>query len=856
MALKLAELYAEFRAKGLTMMLGKMKGLHVALQKANVGLTTLSRYAKRAFLVTGGLMAFAAREAIKFEKELGMVSTMLGEASMRWLPAYSRGLRQLSREFGESTTTLAKGLYDILSASVAPEQALQVLRTAAAAAAAGFTTTAKSADVITTVLNSYGMSADKAKEVSDKLFATVKRGKITFDELAGSLGMAAATAAVAGLSLDELLASIATMTRAGLNAHQAMTSVVGIIKTFLGPTSEAKKVAKELGIELNTAALRGPGLINVMKKLKDATAEQLRVLIPNIRGFRGFAAAMKDLEGVAFDLDMVMDSMGMTEEALAKRKKTLSFQLGQLKQGFLDVFRVMGEKLKPEIKAAVKWLGKLRLAIMNNAGGILKAIKVIALWSIKIIAVVTVLKILAVTIKALIGLVALFQMSLGAGVFGALIIALGVIILLFVDWEKQIDRIREKLNDLIDKQIKPQQIQERFVVEQIEKKKGRHAEERTGLERLGELRRKTSLTNEEQIEAANLARELKKEYPLLAGAIDELIGKEAQLLKIREAMVASQEKSLRSSRQALRGTTGELVKDTEEEIAEIEKALKPVQERVRKRWEEHSETATDVETKLIEHAKKEIAKLKKTATAYEKIREQLRRDLSTGKHVGITGWLDWYKEMERKAQKEQDRNDAAAKQKLTKAKEFEKKHRNLVFETKKLEIEATKTGEEKIRALQALRWEKTLKNAKDGGLDEAEVRKNLMAKEAAELMSHYLSIDQKRERALTSVLGGVRGSLGKEGREMVRKFEREQLEGELGPEQAAKNKGLLDAMFKEKDTGAGKWMGIADVWKQLQSAAVNPELELSKKQLEQLEQLLITLKELRKDLRGEGARAG
>jgi len=36
--------------------------------------------------------------------------------------------------------------------------------------------------------------------ISDKLFATVKRGKLTFAELAGSIGKVSATAAIAGLS--------------------------------------------------------------------------------------------------------------------------------------------------------------------------------------------------------------------------------------------------------------------------------------------------------------------------------------------------------------------------------------------------------------------------------------------------------------------------------------------------------------------------------------------------------------------------------------------------------------------------------------------------------------------------------
>ncbi|GAG95650.1 unnamed protein product, partial [marine sediment metagenome] len=142
--------------------------------------------------------------AADFETQLANVSTMLDESAMRILPEYRKGLQALSVEFGESTQTLSKGLYDILSASIPPAEALGVLEVSAKAAAAGITDTGVAADAITTILNSYGMSADQAGMVSDKLFAIVKEGKTTFAELAPSIGKVAATASMAGLSFDDL----------------------------------------------------------------------------------------------------------------------------------------------------------------------------------------------------------------------------------------------------------------------------------------------------------------------------------------------------------------------------------------------------------------------------------------------------------------------------------------------------------------------------------------------------------------------------------------------------------------------------------------------------------------------------
>lgn len=124
-----------------------------------------------------GMAVVSIKAAADFEKELATVSTMLDESAMHLMPQYEAGLRNMSKEFGESTATLSKGLYDILSASIPPAQALDVLAVSAKAAVAGITDTGVAADAITTIINAYGLAAEDAADVSDWLFAIVKKGK-------------------------------------------------------------------------------------------------------------------------------------------------------------------------------------------------------------------------------------------------------------------------------------------------------------------------------------------------------------------------------------------------------------------------------------------------------------------------------------------------------------------------------------------------------------------------------------------------------------------------------------------------------------------------------------------------------
>ena len=309
-----------------------------------------ARAAKWVAVLSAGAMVASIKIAADFEKQMANVGTMLDEVGMQRMPEFSQGVRRLAKEMGESTETLSKGLYDILSASVAPAEAMQVLEASSRAATAGLTDTGVSADAIMTILNSYQIAASDAADVSDLLFAIVKRGKTTFGELAPAIGQVASTGAIAGLSLEEMGASLATMTRAGLRTDEAVTSLNNLLRAFIKPTSDATKAAAELGITLNTETLRTEGLAGVMKKLSGASAEQLGRILPNIRGMKGMAAALQDVEGFTSDLELMTNRAGGTQEAFAKQTDTATFAIGQMNESIKDLGRVIGTEFLPVVQ--------------------------------------------------------------------------------------------------------------------------------------------------------------------------------------------------------------------------------------------------------------------------------------------------------------------------------------------------------------------------------------------------------------------------------------------------------------------------------------------------------------------------
>ena len=398
--------------------------------------TDIGKQLLKVSAVMGSPFIAGAKVFADFDRQMAMVSTMLDEPE-KHMERFRKGIREMAVEFGESTETLSKGLYDVLSALIPPEHAMTVLAAATKAAKAGLTDTQTAARAIITVLNSYGISADQAGKVSDLLFMIVRRGVTTFEELAPQMGRVAATASAAGAGLDELGAVLATITRAGVQTEHAVVAVNQIMMRFLKPTAEAVEVAKELGFEMSAATLKSEGLMGVFKRISQLPPDVIAKLFPNVRALRGVIPALKNIEGLEKDVEMMRNSAGATETAYKKMTGTLAHAFDRAKQAAVDVLRSIGEAISEPLSKVsaglVKYAKLIADFVSRNKAAALAVAKVVlmigaagaALLSIGIGA-----KILAAALGGLASIVsgAATVVGLLGSVLGALLSPIGLVI--------------------------------------------------------------------------------------------------------------------------------------------------------------------------------------------------------------------------------------------------------------------------------------------------------------------------------------------------------------------------------------------------------------------------------------------
>ncbi len=322
---------------------------------------------------------------------------------------------------------LAEAAYDVVGAGVkgaeTTAQLAKLTEVAAKAGAAGLTETGKAADVITSALNAYGLSAEYATHVSDVLFKTTALGKITFDQIAGSMTEIFPTAKTLGVGLDEVAGAVATLTAVGIPAEKATTGLNAALSNILNPSSEATETAEKLGISFDATALKSMGLAKFLDTVTKAThgnIEQMSSLFGSSEAINAvFALTSKD--GAAkfkASLDGLAGAAGATEDAFQKQAGTAQFAQKQFGVA-IDALQIQfGLKLLPIITKTTLALTDV-ISHLDELGsnGVVQFALVVGGAAA---ATSTFLK-LSVAIKEAAGATALFQAASNAGGLTALI---------------------------------------------------------------------------------------------------------------------------------------------------------------------------------------------------------------------------------------------------------------------------------------------------------------------------------------------------------------------------------------------------------------------------------------------------
>ncbi len=311
----------------------------------------------------------------KFSKEMAFVSTMV-EDTEKHMGRFTEEIHKMSVEFGQSTTAMTLGLFNILSAQFDVNDAMLILRVTAQSAVAGYTDAATAGKAMITMLNAYGLSAKDANDVADILFTTMKGGVITYEEVAKGIGLVAASAATAGVTMSEMGATIATSTKAGVESQATFIAFANVLKAFTSPTGAGADFAKKLkeagfAFDISVKGIKDAGFVKIIDAISKLPTESISKLFPQIRaarGIKGIEALVDGLKSLPIALEKFEDRAGSMLEAFDKMSDSFGFLLDQIKAAGLMILTHFGEAIAENVRD----IGRF---IVNAAEGVSRWIK-------------------------------------------------------------------------------------------------------------------------------------------------------------------------------------------------------------------------------------------------------------------------------------------------------------------------------------------------------------------------------------------------------------------------------------------------------------------------------------------------
>lgn len=274
-----------------------------------------------------------ADDAAAAVRTLGVDATELGS-----------NLRVVSSELKANTSSLelTKAAYDVASAGFAnAADATQILKASAQGAKGGFSDLNTVADATTSVLNAYGLSAERATAIVDGFITTQNDGKIVVAQYASQIGKVAPIAAAAGVGIEELNAAISASTAQGVPVESTFAGLRQAISSILKPTDEASKLAASLGLEFNAQALQAKGLgaflADVAEKTKGSAAQN-NVLFGSVEALAAVQPLLNDqLQKYNKFLDNQRNSAGAAAEAANISTQTISSGIAAIGNAFSNL---------------------------------------------------------------------------------------------------------------------------------------------------------------------------------------------------------------------------------------------------------------------------------------------------------------------------------------------------------------------------------------------------------------------------------------------------------------------------------------------------------------------------------------
>ena len=312
----------------------KVTGIGKKIEKAGDTVGKVGKKFAPLSAAAAGTLTAVTKGASDFQNGMAKMSTLF-DTSQVSVQKLSKEFLNLSNETGKSAVELTEAGYQALSASVPVEKLGGFIRTSANMAKVGFTDTATSVDLLSTAVNAYGLEADQADSIANKLVNTQNLGKTSVNELASSMGKVIPTAAGMNVNLDQLCTMYTLMTKQGIATAESTTYMNSMLNELGDSGTDVGKVLKEkTGKSFQDLMKDGKTTGDALKILKDYSKETGTAFNELWSSQEAGKAAMALLNDSAGDFNETMGSMANVADLVGQGLEKMNTPSAKMAKAF------------------------------------------------------------------------------------------------------------------------------------------------------------------------------------------------------------------------------------------------------------------------------------------------------------------------------------------------------------------------------------------------------------------------------------------------------------------------------------------------------------------------------------------
>jgi len=287
-----------------------------------------------------------------------------------------------------SAQEVADGMKTLGQAGFSAAEAVETMQAVSDLATGTLSTMGSTVDLVTTAMRVFNFQASESGKVADVFANAVNKSKLTIDKLRTSFNYVGPIAKDAGISFEEVSASMMTLANTGLRASTIGTGLRNVFSLLVKPSEKLRNAVKDAGLSMGDIDPQTRSLKEVIQNLglvvnSTGTAFDIfgkrgagAVLALSKSGgqYESLLQTVRDSGTAARMASTQMEGLGVSFKNLKDKFGLLAISIGNL--GIADAMRIIvdvGRKVIDVITALtdtalVQFIGKMTLTIVAVNG--------------------------------------------------------------------------------------------------------------------------------------------------------------------------------------------------------------------------------------------------------------------------------------------------------------------------------------------------------------------------------------------------------------------------------------------------------------------------------------------------------